>query len=191
MTEGISLWGALRQGTYPHQLSWLIDNPLRALLISPHTLANRIPLRSTDTVLELGPGSGFFSHELSRRVASGLLLLVDLQRPMLVKAKRAVSRANVRFLAADAAAPLPLRGRSLDAAVLVAVLGEVPRPEACLASLAAALKPGGYLLIHEHLPDPDLIPPPRLDALVLPAGFALEQRSGPRWNCSSLYRLKG
>lgn len=188
MSRRASLAGALLRGTFPHQLSWLIDNPIRALLISPKTLADRAALRPDDSVLELGSGSGFFSEELARRVAKGRLLLVDLQPEMLAKARRRGLPAHAHCAAADAAQPLPLRDGSLDAAVLVAVLGEVPAPATCLATLAKALRPGGRLLIHEHVPDPDFISPARLDELVIPAGFLLERRTGPSWNYSSLYR---
>ena len=79
---------ALGRGYFPHQLSCLIDNPLRRLLLTPAQLANRLPLTESSHVLEVGPGSGYFSAELARRVPQGRLELLDLQPEMLAKARR-------------------------------------------------------------------------------------------------------
>ncbi len=53
------------KGTYPHELSFLLNFPLRRLLLSPETLANRLHLRENSLVLEVGPGPGFFSREVA------------------------------------------------------------------------------------------------------------------------------
>ena len=45
-------------------------NPLRKLILSPKKLAGRLDLRQDSRVLELGPGPGFFSPEVARRISS-------------------------------------------------------------------------------------------------------------------------
>src|SRR5688572_28981289 len=69
----------LGRGVFPHQLSWLIDNAARRLIVSPGAIANRLSLSPSSRVLEIGPGSGFFSTELAKRLPNGLLALLDLQ----------------------------------------------------------------------------------------------------------------
>jgi ubiquinone/menaquinone biosynthesis C-methylase UbiE len=168
----------------------MIDNPVRALFLSPQLLLDRLPIRSTDRVLEVGPGSGYFSVELARRVAHGRLELLDLQPQMLAKARRKLDAAaltNVGFTAADAASPLPFPPASIDLILLVAVLGEIPDPGAAAHEFAGVLKPSGILAIHEHVPDPDLVPLGRMRELVEPAGFTLGRVIGPRWNFTAIF----
>ena len=176
---------------FPHQLAWLLNNPVRGLLLSPRTLLSRIPLRPTDRIVELGPGSGYFSLALSAAVSEGHLELIDLQPQMLAKARRrltAQGRSNVSYTVADAGSPLPLAAASFDVAMLVHVLGEVEDQAQCLRSLASALKPGGVLALHEGIPDPDRIPIATLIPLVEGHGFSLDRIDGPAWNYTALFR---
>jgi uncharacterized protein len=152
------IWYRFRKrGAYPHQLAFLLLIPLRSLIFSPRTLAERLHLRPDSRVLELGPGPGFFSVDIARRVPSGHLCLVDLQREMLTKARSRIRRAgvsNVSFAQASATA-LPFTPKVFDAAFLVTVLGEVPDPAACVAALRDVLRSGGLLSITELAGDPD------------------------------------
>ncbi len=185
-----SLLQALRQGYYPHQLAWLLDNPFRRLLITPRAMADRLPLTRSSQVLEVGPGSGYFSTELARRVPDGRLELMDLQAEMVQKAVKKFGAAlpsNVGWSVADANEGLPYPDVSFDVILLVAVLGELAVPALALRSLFAVLKDGGILAVHEHIPDPDRIRPKKLSALAEAAGFAFVRRHGPSWNYTALY----
>ena len=178
--------GALGHSYYPHQLAFLIDNPLRRLLITPEEIARRLDVGAHSRVLEIGPGSGFFSVELARRAAR--VELFDLQPEMLAKARAKLrAKGNVGFTAGDAR-QLPYAAGSFDRALLVAVLGEVPEPERCLSAVHGVLAPGGLVAVHEQLPDPDLIPPERLQAMLSAAGFRFVQRWGRAWNYTALFR---
>ncbi len=178
------------RGYFPHQLSWLIDNPVRRLLLTPPQLAERLPLTESSKVLEIGPGSGYFSTELARRIPRGWLDLLDLQPEMLAKAKRklrASGHRNVGFTTHDASERLPFPDESFDVAVLVAVLGEIPRKESCLRDLLRVLRRGGVLAVHEHIPDPDRIPLAVMQPMVEGCGFRFRQRWGRRWNYTALF----
>jgi ubiquinone/menaquinone biosynthesis C-methylase UbiE len=182
--------GVFGHGCYPHQLAFLIDNPLRRLLISPERLADHLALADDARVLELGPGSGFFSVTLAGRLPQGRLELFDLQPEMLVKARRKLTAfPNVGYTAGDAR-QLPFADASFSRALLVAVLGEVPAPERCLRELERVVAPDGLVVVHEQIPDPDHIPPDRLDRLFTGSGFARVLRDGPGWNYSAVYRRK-
>jgi ubiquinone/menaquinone biosynthesis C-methylase UbiE len=175
---------------FPYWLSFLLDNPVRRLLISPAAVVGRLRLRPADRVLEIGPGSGFFSLELARRLPRGRLDLLDLQCEMLAKTRRkvrAAGLANVSFAQGDAGS-LPYAGASFDAALLVTVLGEVPDRRGCLQSLRRVLRPGGLLAIHEHWPDPDLIAPGDLRAAAEREGLRFEEATGPRRNYTAVFR---
>ena len=71
------------RGTCPHQLAFLLESGLRRFILSPDRLAERLELKEASRVLELGPGPGYFSRAVARRVARGYLMLVDLQHEML------------------------------------------------------------------------------------------------------------
>lgn len=174
---------------FPQWLSFLIDNPLRALLISPDTLAERLSLRPDARILEVGAGSGYFSAGLAARVPLGHLEVLDLQAGMLAKARRKIEKArlsNVGFTHSDACF-LPFPDASFDVAVLVAVLGEVSDEEKCLHSLRRVLRPGGIVAFHEHLPDPDFIKPDVLRAHVEKESFRFHRQFGSSWNYTALF----
>jgi ubiquinone/menaquinone biosynthesis C-methylase UbiE len=181
---------AFGRGHFPHQLSWLIDNPFRRLILHPRRLVDRLPLAESARVLEVGPGSGYLSVELARRVIRGRLELLDLQPQMLAKARRKLEAGgfnNIGYTSANASARLPFPDRHFDVAVLVAVLGEIREQSACLLELHRTLRPGGTLAIHEHIPDPDRITIDRLRPLVESSGFRFARLFGPAWNYTALF----
>ena len=161
------------RGTYPHELAVMLLFPLRRMVFSPETLVRHLHLTRTSRVLELGPGPGFFSIHVARVIPQGRLELVDIQLEMLQKARRRLRRAGVRntgYTRANAVT-LPFRSGAFDVAFLVAVLGEVPDPKACLASIAAVLRPGGLLSVVELPGDPDAVTEEQLRTLTLGTGL--------------------
>ena len=179
------------RGTYPHELSALLLFPLRSLILSPAELVRRLHLKPGDRVLELGPGPGFFSIAVAGGLADGSLVLVDIQREMLCKARARLRRArreNTRFAQAGAEA-LPFRDASFDVAFLVTVLGEVPQPPACIAELARVLRPGGLLSVTELPGDPDALTREQVGQLAAAAGFQPFETQ-PAWSgFTANYRL--
>jgi ubiquinone/menaquinone biosynthesis C-methylase UbiE len=110
---------------------------------------------------------------VARSIPRGHLYLVDLQREMLNKARSRVRQAgleNASFTQANATA-LPFAPGVFDIAYLVAVLGEVPDPGACLESIRRSLRPQGILSVTELPGDPDAIAEPDLMALASAKGF--------------------
>ena len=88
-----------------------MDNPVRRLLLSPSEFADRFQISETDRILEIGPGSGYFSVELAHHIQGGRLELFDLQPEMLAKAKRKLEKEaiwNVGYTAGNASARLPI-----------------------------------------------------------------------------------
>jgi uncharacterized protein len=161
------------EGTYPHELSPFLLFPLRRLVLSPEQLVEQLQLTPSSRVLEVGPGPGYFSRTVARAVPSGRLVLLDIQREMLAKARHRLSGAGLRALCVQAgAAALPFAAASFDVAFLVAVLGEVSTPGACVADVARVLRPGGLLVIAELPGDPDALTEPRLRGLSEGTGLA-------------------
>lgn len=172
-----------RLGTfpYPHQLAFALDNPVRKLLADPNWIADRLDLTGSERLLEVGPGPGFFSVELARRLPPGHLELFDLQPQMLAKARAKLARAGmheVGFSAGQADARLPYPDHTFDVAFLASVLGEVPDQAGCVQSLARVIKPGGRLIFFEGFPDPDRLGVRELCDVTEPQGFSFTSAVG-------------
>ena len=131
-----------------------------------------LPLEKPRRLLELGCGRGGKTTHLAENLSGGgLLLALDQHQGRLKELRRNLKRWNaavVQPMCADAAAGLPVKDRTMDAAVLDApcsALGILrrhpeiktrlteadldtfpPRQRALLEGAAAALKPGGRLL---------------------------------------------
>lgn len=179
------------QPFFPHQMSFILELPWRSVLITPTQLADRLQLRKTSRVLELGCGSGVFSVEVARRVPRGHLELFDLQEEMLDKALRKIEAAGVGHVVGYTcgdARKLALPDAAFDVAYMVAVLGEIPTPRKALAELRRVIRPGGLLSITEHLPDPDFSRLSTLRPLVEREGFELIERFGPPWSYTANFR---
>lgn len=161
------------RGTYPHELAGLLLFPLRRIFFSPETLIRHLHLTLASRVLEVGPGPGFFSIEVARAIPEGRLELVDIQIEMLQKARGRLRRAGARNTGytQSNAITLPYRSGAFDVAFLVAVLGEVPDPKACLASIADVLRPGGLLSVAELPGDPDALTEAQLRTLMQGTGL--------------------
>ena len=192
--DGLTSWVkhiAGRQPFFPHQMSFILELPLRRLLITPSRLADRLHLKQSSKVLEVGCGSGVFSVEVARRLPRGHLELFDLQPEMLEKARQKIEAAGlakvVGYTQGDAR-QLAFPSGEFDVAFLVAVLGEVPEPRKCLRALHRVIRPDGLLSITEHLPDPDFSRPSHLRRMVEQEGFAFLERFGPPWSYTANFR---
>jgi len=178
------------RGTCPYQLSFILDFPLRRLILSPQKLADRLHLKEDFKVLEIGPGSGFFSVEVARRIPQGHLELLDLQKEMLEKARRKIESAglhNVGFTQGDAV-DLPFDENKFDVVFLVAVLGEVSDKERCLSAIYKVLKPSGLLSITEQLGDPDFLPLSVVRSLAEKQGFEFIESYGKKKNYTANFK---
>ena len=157
-----------------HEHAAHLLHPLRWLFLSSKKLADRLDLQKNFRVLELGPGPGYFSIEVARRVPAGTLVLLDIQQEMLDMAKERLDKKglfNVEYIKGDAQS-LNAAQESFDVAFLVAVLGEVPDQSQCLKEIFRVLRPHGLLSITEQPHDPDRIPQPEIRRLAEEQGFA-------------------
>ena len=133
-------------------------------------------LMSGQTVLEIGPGPGYFTAEAARIVGpEGRVICLDVQPGMLALLQRRLREpciSNAAPVAADAT-QLPLAGQSIDAAYLAAVFGEIPDRPATLAELRRVLKPGAPLSFFETMRDSDYIYVDTMKDLCRAYGFRL------------------
>jgi len=178
------------KGAYPPLLSFWLDFPLRRLILSPEKLADRLHLKEDSRVLEIGPGSGYFSVEVARRIPQGHLELFDLQEEMLEKVRRKIEKAglhNVGVTQGDAT-NLPFNENEFDVVFLVAVLGEVSNKEKCLSVICKVLKPSGLLSITEQPGDPDFLPLSVIRYLAEEQGFEFVESYGKKKNYTANFK---
>jgi ubiquinone/menaquinone biosynthesis C-methylase UbiE len=172
---------ALRAGVWmqprpmPHQQAAWLEHPLRLRYRKPGDLLGKVGLFAGMSVADLGCGTGLFTQEMAQRVGeSGMVHAVDLQAQMIAHAQQRVSAAGVskqvRFHQSGIHT-LPLPDSSIDVALMVAVLGELPARVLALDEVRRVLKPGARLAISEELPDPAYAPMPLVRRWAEEAGF--------------------
>ncbi len=138
----------------PWWLGYLLASPVRRLLQDPaRILAPHV--RDGMTVLEPGPGMGFFTLELARRVGpDGRVVAIDVQPRMLAGLRRRAARAGlssrieVRQARPDSLGLEDLAGR-VDLVLAFAVVHELPAAERFFAEVRPTLAPGGTVLVAE------------------------------------------
>ncbi len=154
---------------------------------APHPFITRTRLRAVlapqagDRILEVGPGTGYYSLDVADWVSpDGQLNIFDLQQEMLDHTlTRARERGTQNIVPAQGdASKLPYPDGGFDAAYLVAVLGEIPEQDAALRELARVLKPGGRLVVGELFGDPHWVSPRKLQERAGAAGLRFAERSG-------------
>ncbi|MDR1514437.1 MAG: methyltransferase domain-containing protein [Synergistaceae bacterium] len=172
------------KGIFPHKLAWSLLIPLRNIVLSPKKLIERLELKDDFTVLEVGPGPGYFSVKVADALTRGKLILADIQQEMLDYAKRRIEKrglTNVEYHLCDGES-FPFRDNVFDRIFLVTVLGEVENQSAYLNEFRRMLKTGGILSISELAGDPDKIPAESLRKLTASAGFGFGELRGSKWN---------
>ncbi|MEA2273486.1 MAG: hypothetical protein QOI98_2194, partial [Solirubrobacteraceae bacterium] len=154
----------------------------------PHPIITRRRLREVlepipgERVLEIGPGTGYYTVELAGWLApGGQLDIFDLQQEMLdhtmERVRRGAQPTPVVPTQGDATA-LPYADGTFDAVVLTTVLGEIPDQDAALREVRRVLKPTGRLVVGEVAVDPHLVTLGTLERRGGTAGLRLEKRSG-------------
>ncbi|MGA9060337.1 MAG: class I SAM-dependent methyltransferase [Terracidiphilus sp.] len=125
---------------------WLMEDPEK--LLAPY-------VRTGMTVLEPGPGMGFFTLPMARLAGpAGRIIAVDIQPQMLKGLERRAQKAGLSGrietrLAKSEALGIEDLGSAVDVVLAFAVVHEMPSAEVFFVEAAAALKPGGVLFFAE------------------------------------------
>ncbi len=102
-------------------------------------------------ILEVGVGTGLSLRDYPRETE---VYGVDLSYAMLTRAREKIERRrlkHVKLIAAMDACRLGFQEESFDAVVAQFVITLVPKPEAALDEMARVLRPGGEIILANHL----------------------------------------
>jgi SAM-dependent methyltransferase len=115
-------------------------------------LIDNLPLDGDDVVADLGAGTGYFTLPMAARVPQGRVLAVDIQPEMLEIIRARVTAAGIgnveTVLATETDPRLP--PASVDLVLLVDAYHEFSHPREILQQVAAALRPGGKVILIEY-----------------------------------------
>jgi ubiquinone/menaquinone biosynthesis C-methylase UbiE len=164
-----------------------LASPLRRLVQDPHEILGPL-VGEGMTVVEPGPGMGFFTLELARLVGTaGRVIAVDVQPKMLEGLRRRARKAGLeerietREATAERLGADDLRG-NVDFLLAFAMVHEMPHVPGFFAESAALLKPGSKLLLAEptgHVTGEEFEATLRLGAS---AGLRALERPAIRWS---------
>ncbi len=176
---GAALWWRKNPSACPYGQRFWVE--------PPHPLITRSRLRQVlapqpgERVLEVGPGTGYYTLPVAESIApGGQLDVFDLQQQMLDHTMRRAGEAGIDNLVPTQgdARELPYPDATFDAAYLTAVLGEIPDQDTALCQLTRVLKPGGRLVVGELFGDPHWVSPKRLRERAERVGLNFTDRSG-------------
>jgi ubiquinone/menaquinone biosynthesis C-methylase UbiE len=197
-------WLALAGGAVAAAALWWRHNPSacpysqRFWVEAPHPFITRARLREAldpqpgERLLEVGPGTGYYSLPIAGWLApGGRLDVLDLQQEMLDHTMRGARERGVTGIEpsrADAR-ELPYPDASFDGAFLVTVLGEIPDRDAALRELRRVVRPGGRIVVGELFGDPHMVTRSALRQAAEAAGLRADRViGGPLWHFTRVAR---
>jgi 2-polyprenyl-3-methyl-5-hydroxy-6-metoxy-1,4-benzoquinol methylase len=188
---GMRFTARTHPGPMPRQFAAVLDHPARLAYRKPDDLLGLVGILGGMTVLDLGCGTGLFTVEVARAVgAVGHVHAVDLQKSLLDATRDRLSAAGVLdrcMIHAAGAYSLPLENQSVDVALIVATLGEIPDRLHALLEVFRVVKPGGRVAISEEAPHPAYLTARGVRRLAEDAGFIFTAKSGTPFSFTSVF----
>jgi arsenite methyltransferase len=158
----------------------VLEDPSRDEWQKPHDVVMALDLKSTDTIADIGAGTGYFARRFTHH--AGKVYAVDIDEKLLDIARKDAP-ANLETVLASPDDP-HLPERSIDAIFFCDVLHHIENRPAYYSKLTQVLKPGGRIVVidffKKELP---VGPPPSMKlsdeeviAELKAAGFTLAKR---------------
>jgi precorrin-6B methylase 2 len=137
-----------------HQAAGWLERPEREEEERTDRLVEALALKPGEVVADIGAGSGYFSWRFAREVGpKGRVLAVDIQPEMLDLLMTQMRRRGVAGLVEPILGTVTdprLPGNAVDLIILIDVYHELEFPVEMTRAMAAALKPGGRLVLVEY-----------------------------------------
>lgn len=136
----------------PWWMGYFLISPIRKIRHNPNEILTPY-VKEGMTILEIGPGMGFFSLPLAEIVGSkGKIISVELQEQMLIHLRKRIAkkgyseRFELRKCSPDSLKIDDIKEK-IDFALVFAVAHEVNSKEKFFAEIEPTLKPGAKLLL--------------------------------------------
>jgi len=175
-------------GQVPHQhhppsseeYAKVLEDPSRDEWQKPHDVVMALNLKPTDTIADIGAGTGYFARRFTHH--AGKVYAVDIDQKLLAIAEKDAP-ANLKTVLSAPDDPRLPEG-SVDVIFFCDVLHHIENRAAYYPKLAKALKPGGRIVVIEfYKKDLPIGPPPAMKlsdeeviAELRNAGFTLAKR---------------
>ncbi len=176
---------------FPRQAANLLDHNLRAKYRDPVQSLTPFGIAPGSTVLDLGCGTGLFTVEMARQVGQdGHVHAVDIQAEMVASTRLRVSAAGLERRVSfhhSGAYRLPLESASVDIAILIATLPEIPDRLLALEEVRRVIRPGGRIAVSEEMLHPAYVPAQVTRRWLRTAGFRYGGQQGSPFCYSLLY----
>lgn len=179
---------AVTLGQVPHQhhppsseeYARVLEDPARDEWQKPHDVVMALGLKPTDSVADIGAGTGYFTRRFARH--AGKVYAVDIDEKLLTIAGNGAP-ANLQTIVGTPDDPR-LPEQSVDIVFICNVLHHIENRSAYYRKLGGALKKGGRVVVIDfHKKELPLGPPPSMKladeqvvAELSKAGFALVKR---------------
>jgi ubiquinone/menaquinone biosynthesis C-methylase UbiE len=160
--QGLNVSGQSKPGTMeemhklhrdPKAFIALLDDPERDEYQKPHEVMMALGIREGERIADIGSGSGYFTLRFASHVGkAGVVYAVDVDRELIAHLEGRVREAgieNVRTVLAPPDNPR-LPTASLDRIFICDTWHHIGDREKYLASLGAALKPGGQIVVIDY-----------------------------------------
>lgn len=173
-----ALWWRKNPSACPYGQRFWVEAPHPG--ITRRRLIDILEPAAGERVLEIGPGTGYYTFALAERLPGGQVDIFDIQQQMLDHVMREANRRGVTNVvpALGDAQALPYGDEGFEAVVLVTVLGEIPDQERALREIARVLKPGGRLVVGELFGDPHMVTAGKVRERAGRAGLTFTRRVG-------------
>ena len=138
----------------PRKWSAAFDNPERDKWQMPDRIIESLALRSTDSVADIGAGTGYMAIRFARQLKSGTVLAVDIE-PNMVKhmAERAKAAGIDNLRAINGSVTSPNLPEAVDVIFLLNTYHHLDARPDYFKRLRTSLKPGGRVAIVDFRPD--------------------------------------
>jgi SAM-dependent methyltransferase len=159
--DGHGVGGAHHGFADADALAHVLDDPARDTWQRPDDVLRALELEPTMIVADVGAGTGYFSVRLARAVPRGDVIATDIEPDMvrfLSERARREGLPNLRAIQASTGAS-GLAASSVERILVVHVWHHLSGRGEYARGLAAALRPGGRLLVVDFSPAADRGPP--------------------------------